>query len=121
MYSFKYSTRPNTLASKRLADDVTEAEKTRRILALQALQRDIQGEWYRRALGTTEAVLVDATSRRRDWELAGRTTGNTIVNFPGPQSWLGRLMDVRITGAGPNSLRGESVELSPLVEAAHAD
>src|SRR4029079_4014589 len=31
MYSFKYSPRPNTLAIKRMPDDVPEAEKTRRI------------------------------------------------------------------------------------------
>ncbi len=42
MYSFKYSPRPNTLAMKRLPDDVPEAEKTRRIVALQALQAEIQ-------------------------------------------------------------------------------
>jgi tRNA-2-methylthio-N6-dimethylallyladenosine synthase len=108
MYSFKYSPRPNTLASKRMPDVVTEAEKTRRILTLQALQRDIQGEWYRQAVGTTVAVLGESTSRRREWELAGRTTGNIVVNFPGPQSWVGRLLDVRITCAGPNSLRGEA-------------
>ena len=48
MFSFKYSPRPNTLALKRLPDDVTEEEKTRRIVALQALQREIQGELLRR-------------------------------------------------------------------------
>src|SRR5476651_1726866 len=39
MFSFKYSPRPNTLADKRLADDVADEDKTRRIMALQALQR----------------------------------------------------------------------------------
>src|SRR6476620_9876067 len=43
MFSFKYSPRPNTLAIKRLPDDVPEDEKTRRIVALQALQRTVQG------------------------------------------------------------------------------
>lgn len=109
MYSFKYSPRPNTLASKRLADDVPEAEKTHRILALQALQRDIQGEHFRAAIGRTETVLVDSRSRRREWELSGRTSGNTIVNFPGPSAWFGRLVPVRITEAMPNSLRGEAL------------
>src|SRR4051812_10921525 len=42
MFSFKYSPRPNTLASQRLADDVAEDVKTQRIMALQALQRDVQ-------------------------------------------------------------------------------
>jgi tRNA-2-methylthio-N6-dimethylallyladenosine synthase len=109
MYSFKYSPRPNTLAAKRLPDDVSEAEKTRRILALQGLQRDLQMAHFGRAIGTTEVVLVDAISRRRDWELAGRTSGNTVVNFEGPADWVGQFVPVRITEAMPNSLRGEAV------------
>ena len=52
MFSFKYSPRPNTLALKRLKDDVPEEEKTRRIVELQALQRDVQGELHRQAVGT---------------------------------------------------------------------
>src|SRR5262245_62240668 len=107
MFSFKYSPRPNTLALKRMADDVSEADKTRRIVALQALQKRVQGELFEAAVGRVERVLVDAKSRRRDWELSGRTSGNTVVNFPGDPSWVGQLVDVRITGANPNSLRGE--------------
>lgn len=109
MFSFKYSPRPNTLALKRMEDDVPEVEKTRRIVALQALQRDIQGEIYRQAIGRHEQVLVDSHSRRRDWELSGRTSGNTIVNFAGRADWIGRLVTVKVTGANPNSLRGDVV------------
>jgi len=110
MFSFKYSERPNTLASKRMPDDVGEAEKTRRIVALQALQRSIQSDLFQRSIGSTPTVLVDATSRRREWELTGRTSGNTVVNFPGPPEWLGRFVDVTIRRAGPNSVWGEPVE-----------
>jgi tRNA-2-methylthio-N6-dimethylallyladenosine synthase len=109
LFSFKYSPRPNTLAMKRLPDDVPEAEKTRRIVALQQLQKDIQAERFQQAVGSIEDVLVDSISRRRASEVAGRTSGNTIVNFPGPSDWLGSLRRVRITGAAPNSLRGEAV------------
>ena len=109
MFSFKYSPRPNTLALKRMPDDVTENEKTRRIVALQALQRDIQGALHEAAVGTTFEVLVDSRSRRREWELSGRTSGNTVVNFAGRPEWMGRLVPVRITAANPNSLRGEAV------------
>jgi len=115
MFSFKYSPRPNTLALKRMMDDVAEEEKTRRIVALQALQRDIQGELHREAIGKVEQVLVDSHSRRRDWELSGRTSGNTIVNFAGRAEWIGQIVKVRITGANPNSLRGEAIPaLAPL-------
>ena len=52
IYSFKYSPRPNTLALKKMPDDVSEIEKTRRIVALQAQQRDIQIELHTTALGS---------------------------------------------------------------------
>ena len=109
MFSFKYSERPNTLASKRMTDDVTDEEKTRRIVALQQLQRSIQSDLFQRSIGSTHQVLVDATSRRREWELTGRTSGNTVVNLPGPPDWLGKLVAVEIKRAGPNSVWGEAV------------
>ena len=112
MFSFKYSPRPNTLALKRMRDDVEEGEKTRRIVALQGLQREIQGEIHREAVGGVETVLVDSRSRRRDWELSGRTSGNTVVNFAGDPDWIGRLVPVRITAANPNSLTGEAVGMA---------
>jgi len=107
LYSFKYSPRPNTLAMKRMPDDVPESEKTRRIMALQALQRETQMRRYGRMVGQNETVLVDAVSRRRASDLAGRTESNLVVNFEGPAEWIGRLMPVRIVEVSPNSLRGE--------------
>ena len=111
MYSFKYSERPNTLASKRLPDDVSDGEKTRRIVALQALQKDVQGALFTVAIGRTVDVLVDSRSRRREWELSGRSSGNTVVNFSGNPEWIGRIVPVRITASNPNSLRGEALAL----------
>jgi tRNA-2-methylthio-N6-dimethylallyladenosine synthase len=110
MFSFKYSPRPNTLALKRMPDDVGEEEKTRRIVELQALQREIQGELHAAAVGSVQRVLIDSRSRRRSWELSGRTSGNTVVNVAGTPDLVGRLVDVRITEANPNSLRGEIID-----------
>jgi len=106
MFSFKYSERPNTLAAKRLEDDVPEEEKTRRIVALQQLQRDIQTELHEASVGHTVEVLIDAASRRREWELSGRTTGNTVVNVPGTPDLIGQLRPVTIRRGGPNSVWG---------------
>jgi len=107
MFSFKYSARPNTLALKRMPDDVPEDEKTRRIVALQSQQKQIQAAIYQAAVGLDVDVLVDSRSRRRDWELSGRTSGNTVVNFAGDPRLIGEVVRVRIAGANPNSLRGE--------------
>jgi tRNA-2-methylthio-N6-dimethylallyladenosine synthase len=106
MFSFKYSPRPNTLAEKRLPDDVSETEKTRRIVALQALQRDVQTALNEQLVGQTFDVLVDAASRRRESELSGRTSSNVVVNLPGPPDWIGATVPVRVERAGPHSVWG---------------
>ncbi len=111
MFSFTYSERPGTLAARRMPDDVGKEEKGRRLAALQELQREIQMESHEAAVGRVYDVLVDSISRRRTHEVAGRTTGNVVVNLPGLREWLGRTLAVRIVSAGPNSLRGEGAEV----------
>ncbi len=114
VYSFKYSVRPNTLAAKRMPDDVSEFDKTDRIVRLQDLQRDIQLRRHTEMIGSLVTVLVDSSSRRRSWELSGRTAQNAVVNFPIPADslehlpgqWLGRSVTVEIVDACPNSVSG---------------
>ncbi len=110
MFSFKYSARPNTRAEKHLADEVADEEKTRRIVALQALQREIQWRLNDRLVGQSVEILVDAASRRRESEVSGRTSTNVVVNLPGPPVWIGRTMGVRIERAGPHSVWGRAVD-----------
>ena len=125
MFSFKYSPRPNTLALKRMPDDVRAEEKTARIVALQSLQREIQTRLHEQTVGSTVEVLIDSASRRHDAEISGRTSGNTVVNCAMPtfgvdpdsrnanrgnaSDWIGRTVNVRILRAGPHSLWGEAV------------
>ena len=116
MFSFKYSERPSTLASRRIPETVTESEKTERIVEIQSVQRQIQLDLNKQSIGTTASVLADNTSRRHDRELSGRTGGNLVVNFPGDPLWVGRLVNVKIKKAGPHSVWGESVALG---EAGH--
>ncbi|MBI1876416.1 MAG: tRNA (N6-isopentenyl adenosine(37)-C2)-methylthiotransferase MiaB [Acidobacteria bacterium] len=108
MFSFKYSERPNTLASKRMPDDVPEGVKGRRLAELQEVQRGIQTRLHEEAIGTEVDVLVDGCSRRRRTELAGRSSGNAVVNFPGVPELIGTLVTVSVKRAGPHSLWGEA-------------
>jgi tRNA-2-methylthio-N6-dimethylallyladenosine synthase len=110
MFSFKYSPRPNTLAEQRYVDDVSDEEKTRRIVALQALQRDRQTRLNEGLVGRTVEVLIDAESRRRETELSGRTSSNVVVNLPGPGVWVGQMRPVRVERAGPHSVWGQAVD-----------
>jgi tRNA-2-methylthio-N6-dimethylallyladenosine synthase len=112
MYSFKYSPRPRTLAGQRYVDDVSEPEKTRRIVALQQAQKTIQSAVLEEMVGKAYDVLIDGPSRRRPDEWAGRTDGNTIVNIAWPDAAsrpadaLGSIVRARITEAGPNAVKG---------------
>ena len=103
--------RPRTLSGQRYVDDIPEPEKTRRIVALQQLQKTIQAEILAGMVGKSYEVLIDGPSRRHPDEWAGRTSGNTIVNVAGgagsAPDWLGRLLPVRVTEAGPNAVKGE--------------
>ena len=115
MFSFKYSVRPNTLAAKRMPDDVSEAEKTARIVELQARQREIQTRLHEQAVGTVVEVLIDSASRRGDRDISGRTAGNVVVSLaaPGesdPAAWIGQLVRARVERAGPHSLKGTALE-----------
>jgi tRNA-2-methylthio-N6-dimethylallyladenosine synthase len=109
MFSFKYSPRPFTTAWK-FGDPVPDGVKTDRILRLQALQEEIQLRKHRALIGSLQEVLFEGPSKKRPDELEGRTTHNRVVNVPAdPSRWLGRFAWVRITEAGPHSLRGELV------------
>lgn len=128
VYSFLYSERPHTLASKRLPDDVPREEKTARLMELQARQREIQIGRHREIVGREVEVLVEGPSRKGNG-LSGRAPDNRVVNFPFPESgdtgpdesaggegaaerfadWVGAFCTVRITGYGPNSLVGALV------------
>jgi tRNA-2-methylthio-N6-dimethylallyladenosine synthase len=112
MFSFKYSERPGTLAAARLADDVPDVEKSRRLAVLQACQKAIQAQLNLAAVGSRVEILVDGFSRRRETELSGRTSGNTVVNLPGDETLVGELVAVRIEKAGPNSLWGRPEPLT---------
>ena len=105
IFAFKYSKRPNTPAIG-LPGHLAEEIKEKRLDAVLALQRRITIQKNKSLVGTIQEVLVDGISRRGGM-LSGRTRTNKVVNLSGPYSPLGRIVNVRITSAGPNSLSGE--------------
>ncbi len=107
-FSFIYSRRPGTPAAS-LPDDVPEEVKAQRLARLQALL-DAQGRAISRGMvGSVQRVLVERPSRRDPAQLAGRTENNRWVNFDGHPRLLNHFVDVEITEAMNNSLRGRCV------------
>lgn len=107
-FTFIYSPRPGTKAAS-MQDDTPAQEKTRRIEELIALQLGNTAEMLRKQVGKVERVLVESASERDANSVMGKTDRFLAVNFPGQQDLIGKFVDVRITGAGKNTLRGERV------------
>jgi tRNA-2-methylthio-N6-dimethylallyladenosine synthase len=103
-FSFKYSARPNTEALA-FQDDVPEEEKGTRLRILQERQKLIQYDKNSAFMDQEMEILVDDKAKSR-YALSGRTTNNKVVNFDGPESLLGRIVPVKITGFSANSLKG---------------
>ncbi|MES9832638.1 MAG: tRNA (N6-isopentenyl adenosine(37)-C2)-methylthiotransferase MiaB [Candidatus Thiodiazotropha sp. DIVDIV] len=105
-YSFIYSRRPGTPASD-LPDDLSLEVKQKRLERLQQLINTQAQSISRQMVGTTQCILVERPAKKNPAQLAGRTENNRVVNFDGPADLIGQFVEVRITEALPNSLRGE--------------
>jgi tRNA-2-methylthio-N6-dimethylallyladenosine synthase len=107
LFVFTYSPRPGTTAL-RLADDVAEDEKLRRLQVLNERQQRAQAVRNATRVGRVESILVDTVDAEAG-RIAGRTPHFRIVHTDGPATLLGATLDVRITGSGPNSLTGTAL------------
>lgn len=107
-FSFIYSPRPGTPAAS-FADDTTMEVKKERLKRLQTRIIEMTAEISQAMVGTVQSVLVTQPSKRSDEEMSGKTENNRTVNFAGQKRLIGKFVDVKITEAYPNSLRGEIV------------
>ncbi len=105
-FSFIYSKRPGTPASD-YADDVSAETKSARLQRLQQLLHSQAQVISQAMVGTRQRILVEGPSRKSAEELTGRTDNNRIVNFAGQPRLIGQFIEVMITAALKNSLRGE--------------
>jgi tRNA-2-methylthio-N6-dimethylallyladenosine synthase len=105
-FSFIYSARPGTPAAA-MPDDVPFQVKQERLQILQARINELAGQYSQAMVGGQQRILVTAPSRKDPAQMSGRTENNRVVNFSGAATLTGQFVDVAITEALPNSLRGE--------------
>lgn len=108
-FMFKYSERPGTYASKKLADNVPEEVKVRRLNEIIALQNRLSAESNQRSIGKTYEVLVEGVSKRSREQLFGRTEQNKVVVFDREKYRIGDFVKVRITEASSATLKGQAI------------
>ena len=107
-FSFIYSRRPGTPAAD-LEDTTSSEEKHARLERLQAAINANARRISEAMVGSVQTVLVEGPSKKNPDELTGKTENMRSVNFPAPKRLIGQFVDVRITAALSNSLRGEVV------------
>ena len=104
-FSFIFSPRPQTPAAS-IQDTTSYDEKLDRLKRLQAKISFNAMNISKNMVGTSQKVLVEKKSKKVKTQLAGRTENNRWVNFDGPENLIGQFIDLTITEALPNSLRG---------------
>ena len=104
-FSFIFSPRPQTHAAF-MKDSISYEEKLDRLKRLQAKISSNAMKISKSMIGSSQRVLVEKKSKKIKTQLAGRTENNRWVNFDGPQNLIGKFIDLTITEALPNSLRG---------------
>jgi tRNA-2-methylthio-N6-dimethylallyladenosine synthase len=107
-FSFIYSRRPGTPAAD-LSDDTPEAVKHARLSRLQAHINAHSAKISAAMVGSVQSILVEGPSRKDPNELTGKTENMRSVNFAGHPRLVGQFVDVLITEALSNSLRGRVV------------
>ena len=107
-FSFIFSARPGTPAAA-LEDSTPMAVKKERLQRLQSRILQMANEISADMVGTKQTILVSSLSKKSDKEISGRTENNRVVNVVGSKDLIGQLVDVEITEALPNSLRGQLV------------
>ena len=107
-YIFKYSPRLGTPASQ-ITDDVSAAEKTRRFLELERIQKNCQKAVRENLIGKNIAVLAEGKSAKNPNELTGHSACHRVVNFQGDENLLGKVVSVKVEQNKVNTLYGKIV------------
>ena len=109
-FTFKYSRRKGTIASRKYPDDIPEAIKTGRIVLLNEIQKKISLRKNRAHIGETlEILLENKGSKRSPDVLYGRANGNQLVTLDEGGYRLGEFVQARIIDASPNILKGVAI------------
>lgn len=114
-FIFKYSNRPGTRADREFPDDVPETVKRQRNTALLDLQNGISEQDNQAFIGQKVSILVEGKSKKphlnatadasvSHGQLVGRTGGDYIVVFNGPDTLIGTITEVTIIRASALTL-----------------
>ena len=104
-FSFLYSPRPGTPAAF-IKDNITQQEKERRLKEFQKINVT-QGKVHTlKMIGTTQRVLIDQSSKRKEGVYLGKTDNNRVVEIQGGPELLNKFVTIKITNITEKNLEG---------------
>ena len=106
-YSFCYSPRPGTPGSQ-MEEQIDESTKKERLQRFQSLINKQQLEYNQSCVGKTMSVLFDGKGNK-DGQIVGKSPYMQSVIVEGSNQLIGKIVDVKIKEAGPNSLKGNII------------
>ncbi len=109
-FIFKYSPREGTAAKKKYPDDISSEIKTKRIVLLNKIQRQISAKNNEKLIGSAQELIVESKDKNNPKEnFWGRTNTNKIVSFKGKNCCQGDFVQVKITSASAFGLKGKLI------------
>jgi len=106
-FTFKYSERKQTMASRKFPDDVSDETKKERIMRLTEIQKEITLKKNQAHIGETYEVLMEEGAPTNPPDISvGRADNNKLIIIPKNGHVPGDFVDIRITGATPHALKG---------------
>jgi tRNA-2-methylthio-N6-dimethylallyladenosine synthase len=98
------------MAQRNLKDDVPDAIKTERIVRLNELQKDICLKKNSSHIGEIHDILIENNKAGKSGDRCiGRTDSHKLVTLAQGAYNVGNWVNVVITGASPNGLKGEAI------------
>lgn len=117
-YMYAYSERPGTLAARKMADDVPEEVKKRRLQEVVDMQQKMSLKRTARFVGQMVEVLIEKSSKKSEADWSGRSAHNTMVVFPKEHYKPGDFVIVKINSCTSATLIGEAVGYSAMQDLA---
>ena len=101
-----------TLAARKMEDDIPLETKMRRLREIIALQQEHSLYRTQQFVGKTQEVLIEGTSKKSEAHWKGRNTQNTVVVFPKEHYKMGDFVNVKIEDCTSTTLLGVAVDYS---------
>src|SRR5690606_1524057 len=113
-FMFAYSERPGTLAARKMADDIPDEVKKRRLQEVIDVQQELALQRTQRFVGQTVEVLTEKVSKKSDQHWSGRNSQNTTVVFTKGDYNVGDFVLVKVTDCTTSTLIGEAIGYSEM-------